>query len=205
MSWWSSVDSLSKLLNWVGVLTATMACVTATLKFRYDFVKRMADRTKAEERARIDAEFSRQTKEAERQLSQAHERVAALEAKSQPREITPEQQKALREAMHKEFANGINVPIIIASKMLDPESESYAKQISAALPLPPEALGLTTLGTFGFQSLRIFPIGDLAVDAADRVRRAFTAAGIPFSTETDQANRCPIHPDVGVFIFVGYK
>jgi hypothetical protein len=195
----------ASILRWVGLSVTTIGIIiTFGSHYVADrlLVVQRADKAKAQERQKLAED---QIAAARAQAAEANKLAAALEAKGQPRIVTPEQSQALRAAMHKEFSGGLTVPVIIASKMLDPECESYSKQLSAALAVPPEALGLTPLGTFTFQGIRIFSVGDTAADSAERVRRAFQSVGIPFSPEPYQANSCPIHPDVGVFIFVGYK
>jgi len=197
-SWLDSVDAVStasSIARWVG---AIVAIVILILGHRLSALQSLA---KSNERKAADEQIAA----ARAQAEEAKKLAADLEAKGQPRILTPEQHQMLRDAMFKEFSGGLNVPIVIASKMLDPECESYAQQISKALPIPKELLGLTTLGAFTFQGVRIFAVGDIAAESVEGVRRAFNHAGIPFSTEPYQSTSSPIHPDVGVFIFVGYK
>ncbi|WP_265595211.1 hypothetical protein [Verrucomicrobium sp. BvORR106] len=195
----------ASILRWVGLSVTTIGIIiTFGSHYVADklLVVQRADKAKAQERQKFAED---QISAAHTQAEEANKLVAALEARGQPRTVTPEQNQALRAAMRKGFSGGLTVPIIIASKMLDPECESYSKQLSDALAVPPEALGLTPLGAFTFQGIRIFSVGEAAADSAEKIRRAFQTVGIPFSPEPYQAKSCPIHPDVGVFIFVGYK
>ncbi|HEX3856376.1 MAG TPA: hypothetical protein VHY30_03645 [Verrucomicrobiae bacterium] len=192
----------ASILRWIG-LTVTTIGVLITFGSHYVadkmIVVQQADKIKAQERL--------QRTEAELEATKL--KTAEIEASQKPRAVTHEQAAALRAAMLRLFSGGLNVPIIVSSKMLDPECEIYARQIAAAIPTTPpistESQNFTTLGIFPFQGIRIFSDGEQASELVQRVRQAFQDAKIPFSPEHFAANSCPIHPDVGIFIFVGYK
>jgi len=197
-SWLDSVEAVStasSIARWIGVIVAI-----AILVFGHR-LSTLQSRAKAIERQAADEKITA----ARTQAEEANKIVAALEAKGQPRSLTPEQGQSLRDAIITEFSGGLNVPIVIASKIFDPECENYARQIHGALPIPPESMGLTPLGAFTFQGIRIFPVGEMATKPTEGVCRAFQAAGIPFSTEPYQSTSSPIQPEVGIYIFVGCK
>ncbi len=125
--------------------------------------------------------------------------------KLRQKRLLAEQSETLRTSIRHLFAGVLDAPIIVVSKMLDPESESYARQIEAALPVPPEARAFSSAGIFPFQGIRVFAEGQQTLESAQRMRQAFQAANIPFIPGSFQASSCPIHPEIGVFIFVGHK
>lgn len=77
MKWWSSVETLSKLLTCFTILAALLTCATAALKVRYDAIKKASDLRKADERKHLDTELKAKSAEALQATLELEQRTAA--------------------------------------------------------------------------------------------------------------------------------
>ena len=142
---------------------------------------------------------------AKAEASAAKQKADELESQQRPRLLTSEQAATVRASLIAAFPEGSPAPFVVASKMLDPESERYARQIFEGLPFAEEIKGFSEVGILPFQGIRVFAVGDAAAEPCAKIKAAFHAAMITFTDEPFRPAACPIHPDMGVFVFVGYK
>src|ERR1041384_4723699 len=120
--WWSSAETISRLLNALAILVTAFGIATVTLKIRYDQLKKAADAAFRADRERLDKELRDQT-------ATAVEATAALKARQAPRTLTGAQ----REKVTALLRSGPKGKVYVIPKTFDEEAEKYAKQIANVL------------------------------------------------------------------------
>jgi len=101
MDWWNSFETVSKIQTALAVLVTVFGFITLTFKIRGDQLKRVGDKAKADERAKVDEALKRKTAEAaeletrltqqqdlEKEQQKEKERVGSLQ-RHFPKEKTP--------------------------------------------------------------------------------------------------------------------
>lgn len=140
MTWWDSIETLSKLQTALAIFVSVVGLVTLTIKLRADQLKKQADTRRTEERTRLDKQLEDKTVEARELARQAQ--LAGL-----PRSLTPEQRAKLIAAA----STAPKGKIIVKANMLDSEAEVYANEIQEALASA--GYELVELGHTGIVSL----------------------------------------------------
>jgi len=126
--------------------------------------------------------------------------------KQQPRLLSSQQAEAIFQKLQAAVQNGkATVPVIVASRMMDAESLGYGRQILEAVQRSGWQIGHTELSTHTFSGVAIFFNPSGASEQCDIVQSAFTAAGIPFSSDYLDVKRTPIQTDKAVYVIVGNK
>jgi hypothetical protein len=107
-----------------------------------------AGKAKSQERQKLTEQ---QLAKARAQAEQANDRAEELEAKQRPRTVTAEQDAALRAAIHRLFASGLHVPIIIAPRCLIQRARIILIRLQQRSQVPAEAQAFSPAGIFPFQ------------------------------------------------------
>lgn len=191
MSWWSSVEVVSALSTILKCFGAVIGVLILVVGFRESTLK---GRMQAVEKLKFNSE-----------LKDARTRADEAIAKQQPRAMTIDQTARLRSAMIRLFERGLDSQVVVVSKFLDPESESYSRLIYESIPVNEPSKIFGSNGLFGFQGIRIFCLEDIATNSTEKVRKAFQEADIPFSTNAVPIGQSGFSNNHGVFIFVGVK
>ncbi len=128
MDWWNSFETVSKIQTALAILVTLLGFVTLTFKVRGDHLKKAADKGKTEERARLDAELQKQTKEAHSLAEQIKQREEEEHIRAQPRHFPTDKS----EQFLKVAGEGVTAPCACNWPMSSPTMESRA-------PWPPSS------------------------------------------------------------------
>lgn len=129
MNWFYTVEGLSKALNCVGFLAALLTCSTVALKFRFDVVKKVAEKEKSEERAKIDSALRSEAADARSEAVAAKREAAEARAASAQRIISAEQREKFIESVKGVQRGKVQIWTIAN----DPECWEYAVQVQSMI------------------------------------------------------------------------
>lgn len=132
MTWWQSLDSVSKVYDWIQFITVIFAILTAlTSVLLYKTGNRISELQKEKdhiEQERIGRAESA-TQDLQEQLQQAQQTVRDVQTRQAGRNITADQRTAIVQ-----FLRGVpKGSVEIISMLGDAETYSYANQIKSAL------------------------------------------------------------------------
>jgi hypothetical protein len=140
------------------------------------------------------------------ELKDARARADEAVTKQLPRLLSSQQAEVIIQQLHAAFQAGkATVPVIIASRMMDAESLEYGRHILSAVQASGWQTRHTELSTHTFAGIAIFFNPSGTCEQCNIVRSAFTAAGIPFSSDYLDVKRTPIQTDNAVYVVVGNK
>jgi hypothetical protein len=135
----------------------------------------------------------------------AEQRLIATEKKIAPRIITEHQAGIILSILSKKSKKQ-NVPLIIATRMMDAESLDYGRQLANILEKAGLSFSFTELSTLSFSGLAVFhnPETDNS-PVLNSVRQALGEADIPFISKHINVKRIPIQHEPAVYIVIGHK
>jgi hypothetical protein len=188
LSWWSSLETISALSTVLKCTGAAIGVLILVFGFRESALR---GRAQAAEKGRWIQE-----------LKDTRERADEAVTKQQPRLLSVRQAEVITKSLHSVTQT---VPIVVASRMMDAESLAYGRQILEAIQKAGWQAEHTELSSHTFSGIAIFFNPAEASDQCQIVRSAFTAAGIPFSTDYLDVKRTPIQIDNAVYVIVGNK
>lgn len=140
------------------------------------------------------------------ELLTTQEKLATAEAKLAPRVISEFQRSILTKSFNERVAAGkALIPIIVCSKMLDPESADFAAQIFQPIAESRWESVHNTMGALPFSGIRLVANGDEANLTLIDIRLILHEAGIDFAEGGVTAGACPLQVSPVVYIFVGQK
>jgi hypothetical protein len=207
-SLWNSpdkVDMIRLIAQWIVAISGIIALVftmrSATLKDRANAAKAKAD---SEQRALLQSKI--QTAEDEAKLAKSQ--AAEARAKLQPRVLSEKQSQILHSELiaSSRLGKQSGIPIVIAAKLMDDESISYAKQIADALNNTGWEIGFTPMSTHVFPGIAIFfNPHTKESESCKAVQNAFIKAGLKFSTGYLEIKQTPIQVENAIYVIVGHK
>jgi hypothetical protein len=122
MNWWESTDVLSKAGTWISALLIVLGVLGLSVKVQLDRLKSAKDRIALVERQKREGAW-------QQELDEAKRKTRAVEQKTKPRTVTPEQRSRLINSLHA----GPKGPVVILSDWMDMETKAYAATLESIL------------------------------------------------------------------------
>ena len=144
---------------------------------------------------------------AQREAASARELAVDVKAHIEPRSVSSEQKAVLHAELKQAADAGLaQVPIVIASRMMDQESLKFGREIIEVLGGTGWEIRPTEMSTHSFPGIAVFyqPEGQASA-ACQAIQAAFKKANIPFTTNNLDVKRTPIQLDHAIYVIVGHK